>query len=306
MITRIRAGLSYANIVGTLALFLALGGVSYAAVKLPARSVGTKELKSGAVTSAKVRNGTLRKKDFKKGQLPKGAEGADGADGADGLPGMNGAAGATGGHGPAGAKGDPGPAASSGPAGPEGPAGSRGPAGADGDDGPEGPAGPPGPAGANGMTGSQGAQGVPGPPGQQGPPGPQGPSGVMTTVKLSSSIGEIPAADSAWQFIGNQVTVTTTAVQRLTGSAMVPLATTGAQQSVRLDLCYQNNVTAGALNAFAGGGYSVVGVDAARVSHAVAGTVQPGAATWRVGTCIQTPARLDNNSWVNGFVQVTN
>ena len=60
MLARARRGLSYANVVGTLALFIALGGVSYAAVKLPARSVGTKQLKTGAVTSAKVRNGTLR------------------------------------------------------------------------------------------------------------------------------------------------------------------------------------------------------------------------------------------------------
>ncbi len=38
---RIWARLSYANVVATLALFLALGGVSYATVKLPRNSVGT-------------------------------------------------------------------------------------------------------------------------------------------------------------------------------------------------------------------------------------------------------------------------
>jgi hypothetical protein len=37
--------------VGLLALFVALGGVSYAAVNLPKNSVGTKELKSGAVNA---------------------------------------------------------------------------------------------------------------------------------------------------------------------------------------------------------------------------------------------------------------
>ena len=44
--------LSYANVVATLALFVALGGASYAAIVLPANSVGTKQLRPGAVTRA--------------------------------------------------------------------------------------------------------------------------------------------------------------------------------------------------------------------------------------------------------------
>ena len=45
--------LSYANVVATLALILGLGGASYAAVSLPANSVGARQLRSGAVgTSA--------------------------------------------------------------------------------------------------------------------------------------------------------------------------------------------------------------------------------------------------------------
>lgn len=42
--------LSYANVVATLALFIALGGASYAAVELPAHSVGAQQLRAGAVT----------------------------------------------------------------------------------------------------------------------------------------------------------------------------------------------------------------------------------------------------------------
>jgi hypothetical protein len=38
------------NAVGYLALFVALGGTSYAAIKLPANSVGTKQVRKGAVT----------------------------------------------------------------------------------------------------------------------------------------------------------------------------------------------------------------------------------------------------------------
>jgi hypothetical protein len=42
-----------------IALFVALGGTSYAAVQLPAGSVGTKQLKKNAVTAKKIRNGTV-------------------------------------------------------------------------------------------------------------------------------------------------------------------------------------------------------------------------------------------------------
>jgi len=42
--------LTYANVVATLALFVALGGASYAAVELPVNSVGPRQLRAGAVT----------------------------------------------------------------------------------------------------------------------------------------------------------------------------------------------------------------------------------------------------------------
>jgi hypothetical protein len=50
-VPRLRPRLSYANVVSTLALFLALGGASYAALELPARSVGRAQLRDEAVTS---------------------------------------------------------------------------------------------------------------------------------------------------------------------------------------------------------------------------------------------------------------
>ena len=45
--------------VGYIALFVALGGVSYAAFTLPRNSVGTKQLKANAVTPAKVSPKTI-------------------------------------------------------------------------------------------------------------------------------------------------------------------------------------------------------------------------------------------------------
>lgn len=106
---------TYADVVATLALFIALGGVSWAAVQIPKSSVGTKQLKKNAVTakkikknavnSSKVKDGSLLAKDFKPGQLPRGETGPRGP------AGIQGPAGATGPEGPAGAEGAPGPGA---------------------------------------------------------------------------------------------------------------------------------------------------------------------------------------------------
>lgn len=92
------------NLVAYLALFVALGGTSYAAVKLPSNSVGSKQIAKDAVTGDKVKNRSLSDAD-----LSVAARAA-----------LKGAAG------PAGAKGDAGPA---GPQGPQGPQGDQGPKG---------------------------------------------------------------------------------------------------------------------------------------------------------------------------------
>ena len=86
------------HVIAYLALLVALSGTSYAATGklLPANSVGTKQ----------VINHSLLKKDFKPGQLPRGARGARGAEGQAGPAGPTGAAGA---RGPAGAPGPSGP-----------------------------------------------------------------------------------------------------------------------------------------------------------------------------------------------------
>src|SRR5436305_10987874 len=66
---------SPAMIVALLALFIAMGGVGYAAFKLPKNSVGAKQIKKNAVNSSKVADGSLLAGDFKAGQLPKGDKG---------------------------------------------------------------------------------------------------------------------------------------------------------------------------------------------------------------------------------------
>src|SRR5262245_21618353 len=57
---RIRERLSYANLVATLALFLALGGTSYAVATLPRNSVGSAQLRTDAVRSPEIRRAAVR------------------------------------------------------------------------------------------------------------------------------------------------------------------------------------------------------------------------------------------------------
>jgi hypothetical protein len=73
-------------VVACTALIVALGGTSYAALKLPRNSVGTAQLKSNSVTSGKVRNGSLTSRDFRSLSLPRGPRGAQGPKG-DSAPG---------------------------------------------------------------------------------------------------------------------------------------------------------------------------------------------------------------------------
>jgi hypothetical protein len=72
-------------IVACLALTVALGGTSYAAIKLPANSVGTKQLKKRAVTGAKVKKDTLTGTQIAEATLARVPQAlkADSADSAD-------------------------------------------------------------------------------------------------------------------------------------------------------------------------------------------------------------------------------
>jgi len=155
--------------IGYIALFISLGGVSYAAVQLPKastgtggapyvaiqaptvatalphvsvdggvpyvsttlakNSVGTAQIKNEAVTAAKIRAGSLLARNFAAGQLPQGLQGLQGPAGSDGAPGP---------EGPAGEAGTPGQAAARGATGAKGEAGARGATGAKGEGGPKG------------------------------------------------------------------------------------------------------------------------------------------------------------------------
>ena len=105
MLTKIKATLTYANVMATIAVFVALGGGAYAATQLPKNSVGPAQIKKNAVSAAKikknsvssskVKDGSLSAGDFKPGEVvgaagpagPKGDRGDSGAAGRDGAPG---------------------------------------------------------------------------------------------------------------------------------------------------------------------------------------------------------------------------
>jgi hypothetical protein len=91
---------SPAMVIALLALLIAMGGTSYAAIRLPANSVGTKQLKTNAVVSSKVKNGSLTAADFAPRTIPTGPRGPQGPAGPQGPPG---AMGPTGPQGPPGA-----------------------------------------------------------------------------------------------------------------------------------------------------------------------------------------------------------
>lgn len=101
-----RPKLTYANVVASLALFIALGGSSYAAIELrknsvTSASIGREQVKGpdiakNAITTPKVKDFSLLANDFRAGQLPAGPAGArgergeTGPRGPQGLPGLSG------------------------------------------------------------------------------------------------------------------------------------------------------------------------------------------------------------------------
>jgi hypothetical protein len=85
MLTGLRKRIGSAHAIALLALFVALGGGAYAAMNLPKNSVGTRQLKRGAVTPPKLSRSTV--KELKGNTGPRGPKGAKGAKGDKGATG---------------------------------------------------------------------------------------------------------------------------------------------------------------------------------------------------------------------------
>jgi hypothetical protein len=92
MIPALRSRLTYANVMATVAVFIALGGSSYAAIKVTGRDVKDgsltgADIRNRSLTAADVKDGSLLARSFKPGQLPKGDTGAQGPRGDTGPAG---------------------------------------------------------------------------------------------------------------------------------------------------------------------------------------------------------------------------
>jgi hypothetical protein len=98
LLARVRARITYANLTATLALFIALGGTSYAALTLPRNSVGSSQIRANAVGPSEIRSravgsSELRDRSIKLGDISTGARAS--LRGAQGPTGPAGAAAVT-------------------------------------------------------------------------------------------------------------------------------------------------------------------------------------------------------------------
>lgn len=100
--TIIKRNFTAPMIVALAALVVALGGSAYAGVQLSKNSVGTPQLKNGAVKTAKLGNDVKKKLNKVGARGPQGERGEQGPRGQQGVPGQDGQNGLQGIQGPAG------------------------------------------------------------------------------------------------------------------------------------------------------------------------------------------------------------
>lgn len=274
---------SPALIISSCALAVALGGSGYAIANLPSNSVGTSQLKNGAVTPAKVKKASLTADLFAPGALRGAASGGAGTPGAQGA--VEGAAG------PAGPQGLQGP---EGRQGAVGPAGATGPAGS-GATGLTGPAGPAGPTGATGATGATGPAG---------PTGATGATGVVYVGMVGMLYASNLGPDGTNYMVSTTDTITTTAGQKVIVSGTLDLQAT-QNAYARVIPCF---VASGSGGTPSNGSADGIGtwIETER-TVTTQGVLTPGAGTWDVGVCARNGSggTLQVLS-ASGLIQVVN
>jgi hypothetical protein len=62
-----RRHLSFANVTAALALFVALGGTGYAAISIPANSIGARQIRPNAVGASEIRRGAVGRPEIRPG-----------------------------------------------------------------------------------------------------------------------------------------------------------------------------------------------------------------------------------------------
>ncbi|WP_037409916.1 collagen-like domain-containing protein [Candidatus Solirubrobacter pratensis] len=206
-----KVGLSFArrHALGAAALFIALGGTSYAVTGDMTQKQSktyyacvTAHFHTLNLSTEKGKCGSGERKISFSAAGPRGEKGAAGARGLQGL------------------------------AGPGGPSGAKGDAG---EQGPPGPTtsvlGSPGSPGAKGEKGDTGATGAPGPKGDTGAPGPQGAKGDKGDTGATGPAG--PAGGGVRLIDGNNVTLGTVIASG--SSSATVLTSTGYQMDIPFD-----------------------------------------------------------------------
>jgi hypothetical protein len=102
LLSRAVARLSYANVVATLALFIALGGSAYAATALPRNSVGSAQIRANAVGPSELRRNAVTSTEIRDSSVSLRDIAAGARSALRGSPGLQGPIGPAGPAGPAG------------------------------------------------------------------------------------------------------------------------------------------------------------------------------------------------------------
>jgi hypothetical protein len=69
VLLRMRRHLTFANVMASIAVFVAVGGTSYAAITLPRNSVGERQIKPGAVGATELRTGAVGSRALKNASI---------------------------------------------------------------------------------------------------------------------------------------------------------------------------------------------------------------------------------------------
>lgn len=131
-------------------------------------------------------------------------------------------------------------------------------------------------------------------------------NGIFTTRTFVGSASTVQGNATAYVWVGNPSSVTTTASQTLVGVGEVPLGSTKGT-SFALGLCYQPSA-GGTIRNFAGANFTLAQAPAgsSNLPYTAAFAIAPGAGDWSVGLCVRNSGAnpLDSNGFVNGWVQV--
>jgi membrane protease YdiL (CAAX protease family) len=162
--------------------------------------------------------------------------------------------------------------------------------------------------GLRGAIGPQGPAGSPGSPGSPGAAGPAGADGVAQVVGFVGPVASIAGNSGLYAFAGPTARVTTTEARpRVSGTASAGLGLlSGSPQFADTGMCWRAD-GGGTVTNFVGSGFTTQRFTADRAAYAASASAVLAAGSYDVGMCVRNngPSTINNNAYVNGWVQVT-